>query len=79
MLYDNDPPSNLEADVAELFAKKMREFAAWASENWTTTPEEAETLTNPTDSPNEYARGYNEGIASIPDALDTWLEGFTYS
>ena len=79
MLYDDDPPSNLEADVAELFAKKMREFAAWAGENWTITHEEAETLTKPTESPKAYARGYNEGLASLPDALDIWLEGFTYS
>ena len=79
MWHGDEPPANLEAEVAELFKLKMQEFAAWAAENWTMTLAEAETLTEPTDAPEAYARGYSDGITAIPDALHVWLEGIGYT
>jgi hypothetical protein len=61
-------------DIESLFREKMKSFADWATTNWTMTEKEAETLTDPTDSPKEYTRGYNAGVGSIRDALDCWLE-----
>jgi hypothetical protein len=67
---------SIEAEIDELFRAKMKEFALWAAENWTMSEREAQDLTMPSASPKEYARGYSEGIASIPDALDCWLEEY---
>lgn len=70
------PNFSIEAEIDELFRAKMKEFAAWATENWTMSEKEAQDLTKPSANPKEYARGYSEGIASIPDALDYWLEEY---
>lgn len=58
----------------ELLKTAIRRFAAWAGENWEITMQEAETLTKPTAAPKEYVRGYNDGIRSICDAADLWME-----
>lgn len=66
---------SLEAEVEELFRAKMREFAAWAAENWTMTAKEAETLTMPTACPAEYANGYTAAMTDgLSDALDFWID-----
>lgn len=36
----------------------------------------AETLTKPSAAPAEYARGYTDAMASIPDAISLWLEEY---
>jgi hypothetical protein len=59
----------------EIFSEAIRQFAAWAAENWTMKEGEADTLTDPSPDPREYERGYNAAIASIKDAADLWLEG----
>lgn len=68
-------PFDFEGAAGELLRDAIRAFAAWAAENWTMTADEAATLTNPTDAPAAYARGYNEGIGAIPDAAELWMEG----
>lgn len=65
-------------ESAELLERAVNAFAAWAAENWTMTEAEAQTLTNPTDAPSAYARGYNDAIASIPDAAALWMEDGQY-
>lgn len=66
---------SLETEVEELFRAKMREFAAWAAENWTMTAQEAETLTEPTACPAEFAKGYTAAMTDgLTDALDLWLD-----
>lgn len=67
---------SLEADIDDLFRRKMKEFAEWASKNWHTSEAEAETLTNSVLSPKDYASGYNDGVASITDALDCYLDEY---
>ena len=59
----------------EMFTDAIREFAKWASENWTMKQGEADGLTSPSPAPREYERGYNAGIESIKDAADFWLDG----
>lgn len=66
---------NFEAEAGELFRRALREFTAWAAEHWTMTPAEAETLTKPTTDPGAYARGYNDGVNSLTDAADLWIDG----
>ena len=60
-------------ESTDLLERALKAFGSWAAENWTITPREAETLTEPTASPIEYARGYNQAINSIPDAVELWL------
>lgn len=59
----------------EAMRKAIDQFAGWLGNGWGMTPEEAETLTNPTSAPAEYARGWNDAVASLKDAADLWLEG----
>ena len=69
------PRFSLEAEVEELFRAKMREFAAWAADNWTMTEAEAQTLSEPTAVPAEYAKGYTAAMTDgLRDALDCWME-----
>lgn len=77
-MTDTENQFSLEIEVEELFRAKMREFAAWAAENWTMTTEEAETLVEPTAVPSEYAKGYTAAMTDgLSDALDCWInEGF---
>lgn len=63
-------------ESTELLERAVKEFAAWAAQNWGMTADEAETLTDPTSAPSEYARGYNDAMNAIPDALSIWLEEY---
>lgn len=65
---------NFHAEAEDLLQRAMRSFAAWLAGNWTITAQEAETLTKPTTAPSEYARGYNDALSAVSDALETWLE-----
>lgn len=67
-------PAILRADAEELIHRAITEFAAWAAQNWTITEAEAQTLTNPSSAPAEYARGYSEALQSLPAAAAHWLE-----
>lgn len=67
-----------EAEAADLLRRAMEAFAAWAAENYQTTEDEARTLTEPTEAPVAYARGYNDAIRAIPDALSLWMEECQY-
>lgn len=40
---------NFATEADDLLRRAMEVFAAWAAENWTMTPGEAETLTEPTE------------------------------
>ena len=61
--------------IAELFRAKLQEFVIFCATTWTTTPEEAETLTVPTEAPEVYARGYNDAMRDgLQGALDHWLD-----
>jgi hypothetical protein len=66
---------DLETEVRELFAAKMREFAAFCAENWTMTTEEAEALMDATVSPMEYAKGFTAAMTDgLSGALEHWLD-----
>ena len=67
---------SIENEIDELFRNKMKEFTEWASKNWQTSETEAETLTEPALSPKDYARGYNDGVSSITDALGCYLDEY---
>lgn len=69
---------NFETECSELLKTAITRFAEWAAANWTMTPAEAETLTNPTEAPAIYARGYCDAIKSIPDAAELWLSEGQY-
>lgn len=66
---------DLETEVRELFATKLREFGAFCAEHWLTSAKECEALSSPSSSPMEYARGYNEAMTDgIAGALEHWLD-----
>lgn len=66
---------DIQTEIHELFAAKLREFAAFYAENWTMSNTEAESLTKPTCCPKSYARGYNEAMGvGLSGALDHWLD-----
>lgn len=67
-----------ETEAEELLRRALESFAAWAAENWLMAKGEAETLTEPTEAPAVYERGYNEAIRSIPDAVDFWMDEGRY-
>lgn len=67
---------NFATESTDLLERALKAFAEWAAENWTMTPAEAETLTEPTPAPSEYARGYNDAMKAIPDAVSIWMEEF---
>jgi hypothetical protein len=70
---------DLETEVRDLFEKKLREFAAFCAENWTTSEAECQTLTVPSPCPAEYARGYNVALKDgISGAMDHWLDETGY-
>lgn len=68
-----------DADFSMILDEAMRQaiaqFADWLGSGWTMTPEEAETLTKPTSAPAEYARGWNDAVATLKDAAELWMEG----
>ena len=66
-----------EAD--DLLRRALEAFAGWAAENWQMAQGEAETLTEPTEAPAVYERGYNDAIRSIQDAVALWMDGFQYA
>ena len=67
-----------ETEAAALLEIAITRFAEWAAENYLTTAAEAETLTDPTDAPAAYARGYNDALRAIPDAASLWMEEEQY-
>lgn len=67
-----------ETEAAELLRRSLEAFAAWAAENYQTTEAEARCLTEPTESPAAYARGYNDAMRAMPDALSLWIEEYQY-
>jgi hypothetical protein len=67
-----------EAEAAALLETALKRFAEWAAEHYQTTVAEAECLTEPTEAPAAYARGYNDAIRAIPDALSLWMEEYQY-
>lgn len=67
-----------ETEAAALLETALKRFAEWAAENYLTTVAESECLTDPTEAPAAYARGYNDAIRAIPDALDLWLGEYQY-
>lgn len=73
-------PDNIvfETEVTHLLETVLTHFAEWVAEHWLTTEAEACTLSEPTENPAAYARGYNDGIRSIPDAMAIWIEDGQY-
>lgn len=70
---------DLTTEVRDLFEAKMREFAHFCAHNWTMTKAEAETLTEPSQAPGEYARGYNDAMGrGLEGALEHWLDETGY-
>lgn len=69
---------NFDTECSEILKTAVMRFAEWAAANWTMTAAEAECLTNPTDAPAIYARGYTDAIKSIPDAAELWLSEGQY-
>lgn len=67
---------DVAARLQETFEEAIKAFADWAAQNWTMTPQEAETLSEPSTAPAEYARGYTDAMRAIPDAVSLWLEEF---
>jgi hypothetical protein len=74
---------DLETEVRELFAAKMREFVAFCGEQWTMSTADAQCLTNPVACPEHWAAGYTAAMETgLPDALELWLDeclGFSRS
>ena len=65
----------LETEIRELFAAKMREFSQFCAEKWTMTVAEVEQLTTPVKNPAAYAEGYNAAMSDgIACALEFWLD-----
>lgn len=67
---------NFATEADDLLRRALEAFAAWAAENYCTTEAEARCLSKPTEAPAAYARGYNDALAAIPDALALWLEEY---
>lgn len=67
-----------ETEASDLLRRALEAFAAWAAENWLMAKGEAETLTEPTEAPAVYERGYNEAIRSIPHAAELWMNEGQY-
>lgn len=68
-----------ETEAADLLRRTLEAFAAWAAENYLTTEAEARCLTEPTDAPTAYARGYNDAMRAIPDVALLWMEEAQYA
>ena len=78
-MVDATPFLDLETEVKELFAKKLRQFAAFCAQSWTMTAEEAQTLTQPVNDPQQWAEGYNAAMTGgLSGALEHWLEEGQY-
>ena len=70
---------DLETEVRDLFEAKMREFATFCAEQWLMTKEQAECLTEPSQAPSEYVRGYNAAMSDgFGGALEYWLDETEY-
>ena len=73
-MSDGDDTFNFTTEVDDLLRRAVLRFARWMGEHWTMTTDEARTLTKPTASPSEYARGYNDAVRQMRDACETWIE-----
>jgi len=70
---------DLETEIRELFETTMRNFVEFCATNWCMTAAEAETLTEPTANPAEYARGYTAAMQTgLEGALAFWLDDMGY-
>jgi hypothetical protein len=67
---------NFATEADDLLRRALEAFAAWAAENYRTTEAEARCLSEPTEAPAAYARGYNDALAAMPDALALWIEEY---
>lgn len=63
-------------EAVALLESALARFAEWASENYQTTEAEARCLSDPTEAPAAYARGYNDALRQLPDAMALWLEEY---
>ncbi len=64
---------DLQSEVRELFAKKMKEFATFCGEKWTLTEKDMAEL-QPWHG-EEYRQGYNAALTDgLEGALNVWLE-----
>jgi hypothetical protein len=68
--------ADFATEATALLETALHQFAAWAAENYQMGPGEAVCLTEPTDAPAAYTRGYNDAIRAIPDAVALWLEEY---
>jgi hypothetical protein len=66
---------DFRTEAEDLFKTALRDFAEWMAKNWTTTEEEALTLSEPTRDPQTYARAFNDALEQIPAAMEVYLEG----
>jgi len=70
---------DLQTEVRDLFEQKLREFAAFCAQHWDMTVDQAMTLTEPTESPVAYTRGYNDAMThGLECALEHWLDETGY-
>lgn len=64
---------DLQSEVRELFAEKLREFAKFCGEHWTLSERDLAEL-NPKHS-EEYRQGYNAAMTDgLEGALSLWLD-----
>jgi hypothetical protein len=68
--------ADFATEATALLETALRQFAEWAAENYQMGPGEAECLSEPTEAPAAYTRGYNDAIRAIPDAIDLCLEEY---
>jgi len=68
--------ANFRSAAEEIFRAALEDFAEWMAKNWQTTADEASQLCEESSSPEEYARGYNAGVESVPQALECWLDEY---
>lgn len=67
-------PADFATEATALLESTLRQFAEWAAQHYQMGQGEAECLTEPTEAPIAYTRGYNDAIKAIPDAMALWLE-----
>ena len=71
---------DLEAEVHDLFAAKLKEFAFFCRENWQMTERDIAESVKPIDNPDAYLQGYNAAMTDgLDGALDCWLEEMGYT
>ncbi|MDZ4393781.1 hypothetical protein [Cypionkella sp.] len=71
---------DLEAEIRDLFAAKIREFAAFCAENWLLSEKDMSELEVKSDHPEAYRQGFNAAITDgLTGALDCWIDEQGYS